>query len=763
MWNSIKDRIFSNKPNYDDKNNFYYGRDLVVPFSMSDIAMDDEWELLEGTDARVLTTFLSNSVTVIPGDKTKPEFYSSYKAQIGAKSTACEVYYRSHGSVQEVLGSLCAPYPIDKTVTNYGYVVFYRCSDANATFADKLRMLERAMGSGDSEAGNKLPFSQEDFDPDGLESFDLVIAHRRGGFKAIPTIVISGTMDELMLRSLNAMKRVMFDVLAHFFMDDEFDEKMDALCEAFKVKIDVSEVKETRIVSNHGSGRTAKRRSIAETKLGDTKRSAHLFGYHFADLLLALDSDKFLYQSNSGVQLVGPKVQPNWLFVGVKTNGWWWYMDVPWSALKKSLEQGAVLSSNLKEELVKASLVRSLNDVKIVVEGTLAVTGTVWTVIGTALSVGRLATNPTRPDLLAVFDALFNGTQYLYNQSGNKPLYLTKSGLFIELYTSTVRAIVDVALTKVYSGYVLVRQMVTKEDELVVTVDASDEKGLLIFVREALTDIVACGLIGVVSLSILNRHNPDWPNVILALFVDKISGGYVTVDDIKELASRLRGNEVPSASEAKAEVFRNPEPLDLDKQCIFKSSDGEIYINVQNLTNYVETKLMLPTINKPVSVKIPILSLPGPKFAPLTLPAPSKSKQTYATPPTPKYSTLTLPEQQPEVAPLDPTVWDKVKAVGNICYQGVEALSDEALAGISRGDAAWIYASCAIIGASTGGAFGFMNRLSKTQTVSEIAAPIAIEAVKTVNPNAARALSMMPISRMKIGKLRSRVDIIQGH
>jgi hypothetical protein len=107
-----------------------------------------------------------------------------------------------------------------------------------------------------------------------------------------------------------------------------------------------------------------------------------------------------------------------------------------------------------------------------------------------------------------------------------------------------------------------------------------------------------------------------------------------------------------------------------------------------------------------------------------------------------------------------------MKAVGRICYQGADAVGEDLLAGLSKNDVMWAYASCVVISAGTGVVFKALKRMTNNPVVEKIAEPLAQAVINTVDPKAGAAYRKLRTAHMRVGTFEpgqiSRINFING-
>ncbi len=450
QWNDMK-------PDYDSESSFYFGRDLAVPFYLSDVTINDDWTWDDVPQPQTSFQMFSNSVTSAIHEEDKASFYRSRKAQIGVKGLGADVFFGSESedpvmnNFQTLVASLTSISIVPNTASKFGNLTLYRCADQSLTFWRKMEFLALAMSPSQASPHPDvdkivLPFSMEELGVLEDAPFDLVIAHHPSSFRAIPMIIVSDNpmkARELFRYYVNHFKRVMFDLLAHFFVDDRshFDACVDKLFEEFGIR-DHPQVEEgpQTFVSESATKRRRLRMARAPSPRDKLAILSRNFGFRFADALLVGDelSPWFMYPDNTYYSdTIGRRVHRNWEFTVLAMSQAPFGKDLAVSTIQRiaekvgfaSISYPNALLTSIREISAQRSITRStLRDLA----GQALQIRDLWQAL---LGYAAILSGKTGPVGTMLFLEAFirNASNYVIERGGYEPLMFTRGDMALRV------------------------------------------------------------------------------------------------------------------------------------------------------------------------------------------------------------------------------------------------------------------------------------------------------------------------------------------
>lgn len=501
------------KPDYDNESSFYFGRDLAVPFYLADADIDDDWNWTDAAQPQTSLQMFSNSVSTANQGVGKPQFYSSRKAQIGVKSMSADVFFgtdteaKTMEHFQTLVASLTSITIVPENQTKFGDLTLYRCKDQIVSFWAKLEFLAMAMSKKPAtphleESKIVLPFSFDEIAVLEGAPFDLVIAHHPESFRAIPMVVISGhpiLAKESFRYYANHFKRVMFDLLAHYFADEggEFDACVDKLIEEFGIPDFPPVVEEARSqVVRSATGKRWLRMTRAPNRSEQLSILSKNFGFRFADvfsvgetaltqddpLLLSRKSRQvalrsrpgdavhtwFMYPANTYYSdIIDRRVHRAWEFSALAISQAPVGRDLALSTVKRIAEKvgfaSLIYASPLMQSIREFSILRFLTEKTAREMATLAGGGIynaiyLWEAINTYTRWTSVAETAIKADLSTkmIFLETFIriASNYTLERGGYAPLIFTKKDVSIHIFAKARESATKVAST---SGPILMK------------------------------------------------------------------------------------------------------------------------------------------------------------------------------------------------------------------------------------------------------------------------------------------------------------------
>jgi hypothetical protein len=315
LWTTIQSQTLGSYRINDDNRNHFYGRNYAKTFFMSDIPINENGEWEDAPSPILGYRTFANSVTFnneyLEG-KNKHDFLEEFNDKIatGVRSVAAEVYYHTASSniymrrIQLLLESIVKFKVVGDDDTLIANEINIYRSKTNFSFWKKLEFLAEAMRGDISlpdPSSNKfvhLPFTVNEINimDDENPPFDIIIANHPYAFKCIPVIVLNRRIDYYDGNTpyyINLFKRVMFDILAHYFLDrtpNGFDSKVEKLMKLFNMDFIPAVATTPPNAPNLPVGRGRKRLRDSVASDTDKKRNdihfANQFSFHFADILV---------------------------------------------------------------------------------------------------------------------------------------------------------------------------------------------------------------------------------------------------------------------------------------------------------------------------------------------------------------------------------------------------------------------------------------------------------------------------------------------